>query len=886
MEKRQPTMNRRDRAISVAFRLFLAGLVILRLLSWYSTGERDERRVSTPSREVLDRIDGLWGSIEAAETSRRAYDLTHDLAYLDSVRRSGKTILICFDALRGLMQDRPAELAALDRLEPAVLNRIHVLCDPAQPRIGRSREISALISCVREYQGHLTPLGRRALFEQYLTSRLLSLSLTLAELALLMGANIWFRWFMERRKKHEEVLRRREQFARSTVDALPTHIAILDGNGVILTTNHAWKEFAKANGGENDRVGEGANYLIVCDTANGQGCMEAGEFAAAMRAVLAGKQEEYVVEYAAHGPAERRWFIGRVTRFPGPSNQNALRNVPRLVISHENITARKLAEEALQRAKEQAEFANLSKSAFLANTSHELRTPMTAILGYAEMMLDSGQSVDARHDCIRTIRRNGEHLLAIINDLLDISKIEAQKVTVEKLKCPLPQLVADVIGLTRPWAIKKGLKYEVEFVGQTPATIESDPLRCKQVIVNLLGNAIKFTESGQVRVRIRREISYFRQCIFIEVTDTGIGMTPAQMAKLFQPFTQADESTTRRFGGTGLGLTISQRLARLLGGDILVQSTPGAGSTFTFFFDGGPRDGVDLIDDLTVDELKIGADEQFTNELRSLHGKVLLAEDGEDNQNLISTHLRKVGLEVVIAVNGREAVKQVKKQSFDMVLMDMQMPEMDGYSATRTLRQLGHTLPIIALTANAMTEDRVRCLQAGCNEYLAKPISRALLLRTVSKFVRVGDPIVEATEPAAPPAPLAAAPLAAAASASPAPLAGEEKMRSDFQNEPTVRKLLDRFVERLPERVTTIQSLLRDGNMNDLRQAVHQLKGAGGGYGFPRITEAASVAEEHIKAKTDLEAIKRDVDALVQLIRRVEGYDSAREKPSTAATAA
>ena len=336
----------------------------------------------------------------------------------------------------------------------------------------------------------------------------------------------------------------------------------------------------------------------------------------------------------------------------------------------------------MQKAKEQAEFANLSKSAFLANTSHELRTPMTAILGYAEMLLDSGQSVDDRRSCVQTICRNGEHLLAIINDLLDISKIEAQKVSVEKLQCPLPQLIADVVGLTRPWAIKKGLAYEIEFGDEIPALIETDPLRAKQVLVNLIGNAIKFTEKGSVKLCVRREISYFRQCIYLEVTDTGIGMTGPQIAKLFQPFTQADESTTRRFGGTGLGLTISQRLARLLGGDILVESMPGTGSTFRFFLDGGPRDNVELIHHLTADQLTVGADQQFVDNIRVLSGRVLLAEDGEDNQALISTHLRKVGLDVVIASNGREAVEQVSAHAFDLVLMDMQMPEMDGYSAT------------------------------------------------------------------------------------------------------------------------------------------------------------------------------------------------------------
>ncbi|HZK80950.1 MAG TPA: response regulator, partial [Humisphaera sp.] len=602
----------------------------------------------------------------------------------------------------------------------------------------------------------------------------------------------------------------------------------------------------------------------VCDGADGKRCREAETFAVGIRAVMTGKQAEFSMEYAAHSPGERRWFIGRVTPFPGEAEEDQTRHIPRLVISHENITARKLVEEALQKAKELAEFANLSKSAFLANTSHELRTPMTAILGYAEMMLDAGQSEEDRQAYAQTIRRNGEHLLAIINDLLDISKIEAQKVTVEKLTWSLPQLIADVIGLTRPWAIKKKLSYDVEFNGEIPTTIQTDPLRAKQVLVNLLGNAIKFTDKGAVKLRIRREISYFRQTIIIDVTDTGIGMTAPQIAKLFQPFTQADESTTRRFGGTGLGLTISQRLARLLGGDIVVQSNPGQGSTFTFLFDGGPREGVEIIPHLTMDKLRVGADEQFSDAAVYLRGTVLLAEDGEDNQHLISAHLRKAGLEVVIAANGRAAVDQVKARKFDLVLMDMQMPEMDGYSATRTLRQLGHTVPIIALTANAMAEDRVRCLEAGCSEYLSKPISRAQLLHEASKFLHRGE----------------APPISIVDEPDPIPVVekGPPTLRSEFINEPAVQRLLEKFVERLPERVTTLKTLMEEQNLQALRQAVHQLKGAGGGYGFPRITEAAAVAEDHIRGQADLESIRQDIEALVATVRSVHGYDRNREQ--------
>ena len=231
----------------------------------------------------------------------------------------------------------------------------------------------------------------------------------------------------------------------------------------------------------------------------------------------------------------------------------------------DNIDAQKQADEAVNRIRQEAELANMAKSAFLANTSHEIRTPMNAILGYAEMLMNRALPEEDRMNCVSTIRRNGEHLLAILNDILDISKIEAQKLVVEKIDCNLSQLLGDVVTLTRPGAKKKGLRFEIEFDAVLPCRVQTDPLRTKQVLLNLIGNAIKFTEAGEIRIRVIREISYFSHQIRFEITDTGHRHDArADWAKLFEPFTQADASMTRRFGGTGLGLTISRRLARLL----------------------------------------------------------------------------------------------------------------------------------------------------------------------------------------------------------------------------------------------------------------------------------------------------------------------------------
>jgi CheY-like chemotaxis protein/anti-sigma regulatory factor (Ser/Thr protein kinase) len=333
--------------------------------------------------------------------------------------------------------------------------------------------------------------------------------------------------------------------------------------------------------------------------------------------------------------------------------------------------------------------------------------------------------------------------LALINDILDLSKIEAGKMSLRQVEVRVVDVVNDVLRVLCPRAAAKNLTLDCDYIFPLPETLRTDSVRLHEILVNLVGNAIKFTERGEVRIRVSIENGNgARPLLRFEVSDTGIGIAPEQLRLLYQPFTQADNSTRRRHGGTGLGLAISKRLAELLGGTIKARSTPGIGSTFTVTIDPGPFENMRLLlgpDSLTAP----GGPARLPEPVPLLHGSVLLAEDGIDNQRLIVAMLRKAGLHVDVAENGRMALAQIQAaeaagRSYDLILMDMQMPEMDGYEATRKLRSGGYCGSIVALTAHAMAEDREKCLEAGCSDYITKPVQREVLIRAVCRHLRTG----------------------------------------------------------------------------------------------------------------------------------------------------
>ncbi|NLW85328.1 MAG: response regulator [Planctomycetes bacterium] len=571
-----------------------------------------------------------------------------------------------------------------------------------------------------------------------------------------------------------------------------------------------------------------------------------------------------------------------------------------------DISARRLAEEtilatnhqlssAIARANEmtlQAEQANATKSEFLANMSHEIRTPMTAILGFVDLLRESLEKCDpkrcpisesnsqSRLENLATIERNGEHLLRLINDILDLSKVESGKMRLERVRCSPVSIVEEVLSMMRVRAVERNLTLEAKYDFPMPGAVMSDPTRMRQILVNLIGNAIKFTNQGGIDVKVSHVPGVPSSALVFEIHDTGIGMTGDQMERLFKPFSQADASTTRHFGGTGLGLAICRKLARAMGGDVTVRSELGKGSTFVLTMQ------VEIcVDSGYMTCVMQGTCDHPTETTKKrakdirLSGRILLAEDGLDNQKLVSTILKMAGAQVEVVENGRQAVRAVhasylKNTPYDVILMDMQMPEMDGYQATSQLRAMGIRTPIIALTAHTMPTDRQKCLDAGCSEYVAKPIDRQKLLDLLAGLMKTPpaqEAIAMSDNNSAPQTPADNAPQNAA---------DDDAIYSTYQNEEGFEEIIAQFVARLPSHIDEMRRALNASLWEELRRLAHQLKGAGGSYGYAALTDEARTLESHAK-QADAEKANLSLVAMAGLVRRIKaGADKPAKKES------
>ncbi len=393
-----------------------------------------------------------------------------------------------------------------------------------------------------------------------------------------------------------------------------------------------------------------------------------------------------------------------------------------------DIHDQKIVEVELKAAKEEAERANRLKSAFLANMSHEIRTPLGAILGFTDLMRDPNLSAQEREDFADIVNRNGEQLSAVINDILDLSKVEAGHISLEFSDADPTAIAVDVTSLLQVNADVKELKLQFMSDATTPKSVATDPTRLRQILTNVIGNAIKFTSAGSVQVR-----SFGKDGLTcIEVVDTGIGIPPEARERVFDAFVQADVTLSRKYGGTGLGLALSRQLARSMGGDVVItDSDVGKGTRFLI----SVADQPEKIPQDRKQQSKMAKNGEHGKE--ALKGiRTLVVDDSEDNRMLIGHFLKGVGAEVDFARNGLEGCRKALTGAFDVVLMDIQMPEMDGYTATMKLRESGYNKPIVALTAHAMGEARKKCLQVGCSDHLTKPINVKALVSTVEKFGR------------------------------------------------------------------------------------------------------------------------------------------------------
>ena len=393
-----------------------------------------------------------------------------------------------------------------------------------------------------------------------------------------------------------------------------------------------------------------------------------------------------------------------------------------------DISDRRHAQEALERARAQAVEANRAKSEFLANMSHEIRTPLAAVLGYAEMIAFYCRDDSERRNYFERIQRAASGLTTLINEILDLSKVEAGALTLEQMPVALATEIDGVLAAHEAKASAKKLALSVRYERPLPTYILLDPTRFRQILSNVVGNAIKFTGQGEVSLRVSALGAPVPTHVVIDVSDSGCGLSVEQQNRLFQPFVQADSSTTRRFGGTGLGLALSRRLARALGGDLLLlESTPLRGTTFRILVAAGTP---------TTAPHAATSSQQPLPSLDGIH--VLLAEDNPDTREFVLRFLTERGATVSIAVHGEEAVEKALGNHFDVLLMDIQMPRLDGYAALERLREHGSRAPVVALTAHAMADERQRCQKAGFDRFLTKPIDVPTLVGTLHELVARG----------------------------------------------------------------------------------------------------------------------------------------------------
>ena len=525
----------------------------------------------------------------------------------------------------------------------------------------------------------------------------------------------------------------------------------------------------------------------------------------------------------------------------------------------------------LKVALETAESATEAKSAFVANMSHEIRTPLTAIIGYAGLIKDSNKSLADNMGEVKTIIRNGEHLLQVINNILDLSKIEANKIEIENAPVNISEIVTDVLSIIESPVKEKALTCTVNYQYPIPKTIISEPLRIKQILLNLCSNAVKFTNTGSINIAINCDAS--NEKLNITITDTGIGMSTEQLERIFNAFTQADSSTTRKYGGTGLGLHLSKQLIEALDGNLSVKSELNKGSQFKITINTGSLKNIEfLTEDSIIPVRKPESDKRLPT--NTVIGKVLLAEDSEDNQRLFSLYLSSMGAEVTLAENGKVAIEKAQNDDYDLILMDIQMPIMSGLEAVEYLRAQGYQKPIVALTANAMTEDRRKCFAAGCDEFISKPVNREFLYEVVSGILGKAEQVMPEKQPI----------LQSIEKKSDAPEVINSPLVSTlYEEDPGAIDIIRKFISKLPVKLNQINVAFQKKDWEELANIIHQLKSEGGGYGYNIVTDIARKIEQDMKSK-NYDDIQTSLTMLDSVYKHITEGMSQIEKPAKQAS--